>query len=952
MKHPAQRALNVATTPLLLLLLLLAHGEMASAPARPQTGGVPVVDDLVITSNTKLTPGVYHVKDLKEDGVIKIEADNITLDGTGVTIVGEGFRGYGIVSNGHTGLVLRNFNISGFNYGVRISNSTDVLIEKSSISGNRKDTTTDFLQIALGEVYGGGVLFKHVRHSTVSNNTLTNQSTGVELIDSDRNNVLGNTISSAGGESVQNSCFGVRLESSDENLLRGNIADYVDRVRYGFSSGDSAGFLLSASHHNRIVSNSFTHGGDGFFIGNSCQTASNFNYVYGNDASDSPNNAFECTFSDGNVFDNNIASNSHYGFWLGFSYNTRVTNNVIANNTRYGDGAGIAIDRGHHNEIDRNTITGNPSGIRLWADGTSCPWIACGLVCTSSDYQIHHNTLTQNTALGISIADTPRVVFAHNQVSNNGNRNIQVSGNSPGVNVWRNTLLCQNPAPCHSVYNSTDSSVSAAFDWWGTTNPTAIAGMVFGPVSTDHYLPEATDPSSGTTAPLIREWFKTTPLPQASAGPFNDRGQQLVFYKGRVYVFGGQGAGNTQVREIYSGFLRPDGTVNKWVPAGRLPDRVPGQTFYDHVVVRVGAFVYLITGADGSTAVYYAPLNATNGSVGAWTQTSALAPSRQSFAATAYGKYVYVSGGNSGGTQSFVQFATVQANGSLGPWSPLPPDRGALPQLPEPVQSHSMVVWDGYLYVINPNGHVYFSRLDTNGRVEGWAGTMELPVPPVTVPIANYAAFEYDGHIYMLGGNLAHTYFAPLYEDANVGYHWLTTTKTPEQLNAQRVGAEKGFVYAVGGSADSAFRNTVYYAPLPQLPEGCRGGEVLTAPFTGSLAGGRSLLTYTGRNTVTVSGVGQASAGDYSDAFYVFADGNGNPVTPRHPTEQYNWVLSINGRHAEEFIPGKQVPAYRPDHRYTFKLNAQSGPLTFGVGDVAVDDNTGRYVVGLCGGTP
>lgn len=265
MKHPAQRTLNMASPPL-LLLLLLAHSNAAFAPARPQAGGVPVVDDLVITSNTRLAPGVYRVRDAQEDGVIKVEADNITLDGTGVTIVGESFRGYGVVSNGHTGLVLRNFNISGFNYGVSISNSTNVLIEKSNISGNRKDTTTGFLNIALGEVYGGGVLFKHVGHSTVRDNTLTNQSTGVELIDSDRNSVLGNSISSAGGESVQNSCFGVRLESSDENLLRGNIADYVDRVRYGLGSGDSAGFLRSASHHNRLVSNSFTHGGDGSLV--------------------------------------------------------------------------------------------------------------------------------------------------------------------------------------------------------------------------------------------------------------------------------------------------------------------------------------------------------------------------------------------------------------------------------------------------------------------------------------------------------------------------------------------------------------------------------------------------------------------------------------------------------------------------------------------------------------
>jgi hypothetical protein len=99
--------------------------------------------------------------------------------------------------------------------------------------------------------------------------------------------------------------------------------------------------------------------------------------------------------------------------------------------------------------------------------------------------------------------------------------------------------------------------------------------------------------------------------------------------------------------------------------------------------------------------------------------------------------------------------------------------------------------------------------------------------------------------------------------------------------------------------------------------------------------------------------VGQASGSNYGDAFYLFADGSGNPISPpQHYTSQYNWVLAINGQHAEAFTLGQQVPAYRADHRYSFQIQAPSGALSFGVSDGYGPDNTGSYLIGLCGGTP
>src|SRR5436305_1774772 len=104
--------------PALTIVAVLALGA-ASHPGRAaeRAAAVPVTDDLVIRNNVVLKPGVYKVNDTNANGVIQIAADNITLDGTGVVLVGTNFRGYGIRMNGHSGLTLRNFTIRGFDYG-------------------------------------------------------------------------------------------------------------------------------------------------------------------------------------------------------------------------------------------------------------------------------------------------------------------------------------------------------------------------------------------------------------------------------------------------------------------------------------------------------------------------------------------------------------------------------------------------------------------------------------------------------------------------------------------------------------------------------------------------------------------------------------------------------------------------------------------------------------------
>jgi len=136
-------------------------------------------------------------------------------------------------------------------------------------------------------------------------------------------------------------------------------------------------------------------------------------------------------------------------------------------------------------------------------------------------------------------------------------------------------------------------------------------------------------------------------------------------------------------------------------------------------------------------------------------------------------------------------------------------------------------------------------------------------------------------------------------------------------------------------------QNTRSQAYTPQQ----QASETLIAQFVDGPDGVTSQQEYSGLTTVTVSGIGRASNTEYSDAFYILTDSNGNPTQPWHPTFPYNWMLWINGQHAEMLIPNQQIPAYRGDHVYTFQINAPGGRLTFGVGDGYAVDNTGSYII-------
>ncbi len=152
--------------------------------------------------------------------------------------------------------------------------------------------------------------------------------------------------------------------------------------------------------------------------------------------------------------------------------------------------------------------------------------------------------------------------------------------------------------------------------------------------------------------------------------------------------------------------------------------------------------------------------------------------------------------------------------------------------------------------------------------------------------------------------------------------------------------------------ADPFMIGGVNYAPVGPT-------ETLSASF--ELATGASTLgTYSGLIQVVVSDVGFSLGPRLNDAFYVFTGGpvfhEGNyyqlryddaPMTPFDATKdaKYSLVYDIDAGLA---VTPPYVPAYRPDHVYSFILdtgNAAATTLWFGVSNGNFMDNGGSYTV-------
>ena len=344
--------------------------------------------------------------------VIEIRTDGVTLDLSGVVLDGERKGGVGIWIHDCRDVTIANGIVTGFHYGIRAENVSNLNIRDCVVTDNTNPLDAGWLpdiEAPVEEGFGGGIYLYRVRNSVIENNQTGNNFNGISLVRSDHNAVSGNRASYCGN-------VGIYLLKSSHNQVSNNQADHCIRHtdRFWCDTADSAGILLEdGSNHNRITGNSLRYSGDGFFIRGHHGEPSNDNFVARNDASYSPNNAFEAVFCSGNVFEDNVANYSNYGFWLGYSTNSTVRGNEIKSN-RFD---GIAIEHGQENVIAGNRIERNRNGIRLWSDATRQTPASVG--SPRRYYTISGNRIAASREYGIFVTDDHDAALSENTYESN-----------------------------------------------------------------------------------------------------------------------------------------------------------------------------------------------------------------------------------------------------------------------------------------------------------------------------------------------------------------------------------------------------------------------------------------------------------------------------------------------------------------------------------------------------
>ncbi len=321
---------------------------------------------MVITEDCRLAEGLYHLPD-----GITIAADGISVQGNNTSIVSDSQTGAAISVNGQKNVSIRDIGIRGFYHGVRVEHSQNIRLENIRVRGTQEIEGIEtflYLWLPIEKAYGGAILLHDCENSQIVGCDVQHQMNGILLYDCQNVSVEKNNGSF-------NSGWGVYLSHTNDSLIQDNQFDFCNRV-FKRENGmvrveaDAAGMVLvKGSSRNKFFRNSCLCGGDGIFL---CGyehpgmiTPCNDNLFEENDCRLSPNNAIESTFSGGNIYRRNDCSRSNYAFWMGYSYDNVLEENIV----EFSRWAGIAIEHAYGFEIRRNRIHKNGDGIRLFTRG-------------------------------------------------------------------------------------------------------------------------------------------------------------------------------------------------------------------------------------------------------------------------------------------------------------------------------------------------------------------------------------------------------------------------------------------------------------------------------------------------------------------------------------------------------------------------------------------------------
>ena len=291
----------------------------------------------------------------------------------------------------------------------------------------------------------------------------------------------------------------------------------------------------------------------------------------------------------------------------------------------------------------------------------------------------------------------------------------------------------------------------------------------------------------------------------------------VALNNGKIYLVGNNSsASSINILSIIGGTLGSVGSTTQQTSAFTTARWLHSSVVYN-------GYLYIIGGINSSSTylndIQYCPLNS-NGSVGTCTQqTNAFTTPRSGQSSVAYNGYLYIVGGNGGGTlQNDIQYCPLNSNGSVGTCTQ------QTNKFTTARMQHSSIVYNGYLYIVggydgsstctnNVCNDIQYCPLNSNGSV----GTCTQQTNAFTTGRYSHASVEYNGYLYIIGGNdgvsstrLSDIQYCPINSNGSVG-------SCIDKNNAFTIGRSglsslvyNGNIFIIGGNLS----NDIQYCPV------------------------------------------------------------------------------------------------------------------------------------------
>ena len=328
------------------------------------------------------------------------------------------------------------------------------------------------------------------------------------------------------------------------------------------------------------------------------------------------------------------------------------------------------------------------------------------------------------------------------------------------------------------------------------------------------------DDCDGETGELD-PWTITSPLNIARQFP------GVMAYNGYVYTAGG--SGGTYFNYIEYAPINSDGTLQSWTIASSTLNTGRSETN----LVAYNGYMYVVGGwrAGQLSSVEYAPINS-DGTPGAWSMTSSLNTPRFAHGVVVNNGYIYAIDGRTnggGGVTNTVEMAKINSDGTLGAWSYTSATNTAR-------RYFGIAANNGYIYAISGDidiggGTVEYAPINSDDTLGPWTTATQKLNTARWSPSATVV----NGTLYIVGGSNYYNPFssieyAHINPDGTTGLWNIAESELSKARGYIGVTSYSGFIYAVAGYDNSInWLNTVEVAKINSvdgIDEGFNVGEV------------------------------------------------------------------------------------------------------------------------------